>query len=171
MMKKVGPVPVALVVLLVVLVVVDFVVRRTGTGLRLRAVGLNGVFATRLGIPTPWVRALCYVVCAFLAGIAGVLLAAQVGIGDPNAGTSFTLLAIAAPVLGGAALSGGHGSLVGAAIGAGILVLTQSLVTVLGLSDGTSYVFAGTLTLLALLSSADSIRRLRRLLRFRLQAR
>ena len=171
MMKKVGPVPVALVVLLVVLVLVDFVVRRTGTGLRLRAVGLNGVFATRLGIPTPWVRALCYVICAFLAGIAGILLAAQVGIGDPNAGTSFTLLAIAAPVLGGAALSGGHGSLVGAAIGAGILVVTQSLVTVLGLSDGTSYVFAGTLTLLALLSSADSIRRLRRLLRFRLQAR
>ncbi|WP_036571293.1 ATP-binding cassette domain-containing protein [Nocardioides sp. URHA0032] len=169
MMKKVGPVPVALVVLLVVLVVVDFVVRRTGTGLRLRAVGLNAVYATRLGIPTPWVRALCYVLCAFLAGIAGILLAAQVGIGDPNAGTSFTLLAIAAPVLGGAALSGGHGSLVGAAIGAGILVLTQSLVTVLGLSDGTSYVFAGTLTLLALLSSADSIRRLRRLLRFRLQ--
>ena len=168
MQKRVGPVPMALIVLLAVLVVVDFVVRRTGAGLRLRAVGLNGLFATRLGIRTSWVRTLCYVLCAFLAGIAGVLLAAQVGIGDPNAGNSFTLLAIAAPVLGGAALSGGHGSLVGAAIGASILVLSQSLVTVLGMSDGTSYVFAGGLTLLALLSSADSIRRLRRLARFRL---
>ena len=100
----------------------------------------------------------------------GILLAAQVGIGDPNAGNSFTLLAIAAPVLGGAALSGGHGSLVGAAIGAGILVLSQSLVTVLALSDGTSYVFAGVLTLLALLSSGESLARLRRLFRVRAAA-
>lgn len=170
MQKRVGPVPTALIVLLVLLVVIDFVIRRTGSGLRLRAVGLNGLFATRLGIRTPWVRALCYFLCAFLAGTAGVLLAAQVGIGDPNAGNSFTLLAIAAPVLGGAALSGGHGSLVGAAVGASILVISQSLVTVLGLSDGTSYVFAGGLTLLALLSSADSLGRLRRLARFRLHS-
>ncbi|GCD90017.1 ATP-binding cassette domain-containing protein [Nocardioides sp. LS1] len=168
MFKKVGPVPVALIAVLVLLVLADVVFRRTGAGLRIRAVGLNGAFATRLGIPANRVRALCYVVCAAIAGAAGVLLAAQVGIGDPNAGNSFTLLAIAAPVLGGAALSGGHGSLVGAAIGASILVLSQSLVTVLGMSDGTSYVFAGALTLLALLSSGESLARVRRLARFRL---
>ncbi|MGZ4495094.1 MAG: ATP-binding cassette domain-containing protein [Nocardioides sp.] len=168
MFKKVGPVPVALLVVLALLVVADLVFRRTGAGLRVRAVGLNGPFATRLGIRATRVRATCYVVCAAIAALAGVLLAAQVGIGDPNAGNSFTLLAIAAPVLGGAALSGGHGSLVGAAIGASILVLSQSLVTVLGMSDGTSYVFAGVLTLLALLSSGESLARIRRLARFRL---
>ena len=96
-------------------------------------------------------RAGSYLVCSCMAALAGMLLAAQVGIGDPNAGNSFTLLAIAAPVLGGAALSGGHGSLVGAAIGAFILVVSQALVSVLGLSDGASYLFAGGLTLLALL--------------------
>ena len=170
MMQKVGPVPTALIVLLALLVIADFVFRRTGAGLRLRAVGLNGLFATRLGIRTTRVRTLCYVACTATAGVAGILLAAQVGIGDPNAGNSFTLLAIAAPVLGGAALSGGHGSLVGAAIGAGILVLSQSLVTVLALSDGTSYVFAGVLTLLALLSSGESLARLRRLFRVRAAA-
>jgi len=167
MLTKLGPVPVALIVLVVLLVAADVVFRRTGAGLRLRAVGLNGVFARRLGIPTSRVRTLCYLTCAALAGVAGVILAAQVGIGDPNAGNNFTLLAIAAPILGGAALSGGHGSLVGATIGASILVLSQSLVTVLGLSDGTSFVFAGTLTLLALLSSAESLARLRRLVSFR----
>jgi ribose/xylose/arabinose/galactoside ABC-type transport system permease subunit/ABC-type multidrug transport system ATPase subunit len=163
MLNKVGPVPISLIVLLVLLVAADVVLRRTGAGLRLRAVGLNGLFATRLGIPVARIRALCYIACAAIAGAAGVLLAAQVGIGDPNAGNSFTLLAIAAPVLGGAALSGGHGSLVGAAIGASILVLSQSLVAVLGMSDGASYVFAGALTLLALLSSGESLARLRRL--------
>jgi len=168
MLKKVGPIPVALIVLLGLLVVADTWFRRTGGGLRLRAVGLNGQYAARLGIPASRMRALCYVICAGLAGVAGVILAAQVGIGDPNAGNNFTLLAIAAPVLGGAALSGGHGSLVGAAIGASILVLSQSLVTVLALDDGTSFVFAGALTLFALLSSGESLARVRRLVRQRL---
>lgn len=170
MINKVGPVPVSLIVLLLLLVVADFIFRRTGAGLRLRAVGLNGLFATRLGIRAGRVRALSYFACAAVAGAAGVLLAAQVGIGDPNAGNSFTLLAIAAPVLGGAALSGGHGSLVGAAVGAFILVLSQALVTVLGMSDGTSYLFAGGLTLLALLSSGESLARVRRLARRRVAA-
>lgn len=168
MLNRVGPVPISLIVLVVALVLVDLWFRRTGAGLRTRAVGLNGTYAERLGIRASRVRVLCYVLCAALAGIAGMILAAQVGIGDPNAGNDFTLLAIAAPVLGGAALSGGHGSLVGAALGAGILVLSQSLVTVLGMSDGTSYVFAGVLTLLALLSSGESLARVRRMLRFRL---
>jgi ABC-type sugar transport system ATPase subunit/ribose/xylose/arabinose/galactoside ABC-type transport system permease subunit len=168
MLKKVGPIPVSLIVLIGVLVVVDAWFRRTGAGLRVRAVGLNGQYATRLGIPAGRTRALCYVICAAVAGIAGVILAAQLGIGDPNAGNSYTLLAIAAPVLGGAALSGGHGSLVGTAIGAGILVLSQSLVAVLALDDGTSFVFAGVLTLLALLSSGESIARVRHLVRGRL---
>ncbi len=171
MLRKVGPIPVSLIVLLALLVVADIWFRRTGSGLRLRAVGLNGLYATRLGIASTRLRALCYMVCSALAGVAGVILAAQVGIGDPNAGNAFTLLAIAAPVLGGAALSGGHGSLVGAAIGASILVLSQSLVTVLALDDGTSFVFAGVLTLLALLFSGESIARVRRLVRQRLVAR
>ena len=168
MFRKVGPIPWALIVLLGLLVCIDGFFRRTGSGLRLRAVGLNGRYATRLGIPAGWLRALCYMICSALAGIAGVILAAQIGIGDPNAGNSFTLLAIAAPVLGGAALSGGHGSLVGAAVGAGILVLSQSLVTVLALDDGTSLVFAGALTLLALVSSGESIARVRHLVSRRL---
>lgn len=167
MLSRIGPVPISLIVIVAVLVAADFVFRRTGAGLRLRAVGLNGPFATRLGIPTGRVRTLCYLACAAIAGAAGVILAAQVGIGDPNAGNNFTLLAIAAPILGGAALSGGRGTLVGAAIGASILVLSQSLVTVLGLSDGTSYVFAGVLTLLALLSSGESLARVRRFVQFR----
>jgi ribose transport system ATP-binding protein len=161
---RTGPVPYSLIVLVILLALTDVLLRRTGFGLRVRAVGLNGIFAARLGIPARRVRSTCYLLCSVLAALAGILLAGQVGIGDPNAGNSFTLLAIAAPVLGGAALSGGHGSLVGAALGSLILVVSQSLVSVLGLTDGAGLIFAGALTLLALLSSADSLRELRRLL-------
>ena len=168
--RRVGPIPMAMIALIVLLVVVDALLRRTGFGLRLRAVGLNNTYAHRLGIRTLPLRTASYLVCSCMAALAGMLLAAQVGIGDPNAGNSFTLLAIAAPVLGGAALSGGHGSLVGAAIGAFILVISQALVSVLGLSDGASYLFAGGLTLLALVSSAESLDRVRRLARRRASA-
>jgi ABC-type sugar transport system ATPase subunit/ribose/xylose/arabinose/galactoside ABC-type transport system permease subunit len=160
MNAKWGPVPIVLVVLVAAMAIADAVLRRTGFGLRLRAVGLNSTYANRLGVRTVRARVISYFLCSSVAAIAGVLLAAQVGIGDPNAASSLTLLAIAAPVLGGAAVSGGHGSLVGAAVGAFVLVLAQNLVTVLGLSDGTSYVFAGSLTLLALLTSAESLKRI-----------
>jgi ribose transport system ATP-binding protein len=164
---RVGPIPTVMIVLIILLAVVDAVLRHTGFGLRLRAVGLNNVYARRLGIRTLPFRAGSYLLCSCLAAVAGMLLAAQVGTGDPTAGSSFTLLAIAAPVLGGAVLSGGHGSLIGAAIGGFILVISQALVSVLGLSSGASYLFAGGLTLLALVSSAESLGRVRRLLRGR----
>jgi ribose transport system ATP-binding protein len=164
---RVGPIPTVMIVLIVLLAVADALLRHTGFGLRLRAVGLNNVYARRLGIRTLPFRAGSYLLCSCLAAVAGMLLAAQVGIGDPNAGTSFTLLAIAAPVLGGAVLSGGYGSLIGAAIGGFILVTSQALVSVLGLSSGASYLFAGGLTLLALVSSAESLGRVRRMLRGR----
>ena len=54
-------------------------------------------------------------------------------------------------MLGGASLLGGRGSLVGTALGAVLLVLAQSLVPVLGISDATSFLFTGGLTLLGLL--------------------
>lgn len=168
MQRRIGPIPTSMIALILILVLVDALLRHTGFGLRLRAVGLNTTYARRLGIRTMPFRTASYVVCSCAAAVAGLLLAAQVGIGDPNAGNSFTLLAIAAPVLGGAVLSGGHGSLVGAAIGAFILVISQALVSVLALSDGASYLFAGGLTLLALVSSAESLARARRLMRSRL---
>ncbi|WP_375474731.1 ATP-binding cassette domain-containing protein [uncultured Jatrophihabitans sp.] len=148
---RLGFLPAPLIVIVVLLVAGDVALRRTGLGLRVRAVGLNGQFAYRLGTNTVLVRSSAYVVCAVLAALAGVLLAAQVGVGDPSTGTGYTLLAIAAPVLGGASLLGGRGSLIGTAFGAVLLVLAQSLVPVLGISDATSFLFTGGLTLLGLL--------------------
>jgi ribose transport system ATP-binding protein len=149
--KKLGPLPAPLIVLAVLFIIGDVALRRSGLGLRVRAVGLNGAFAYRLGTNTILVRSAAYVTCALLAAVAGVLLAAQVGVGDPSPGQGYTLLAIAAPVLGGASLLGGRGSMIGTALGGVLLALSQSLVPVLGISDATSYLFTGGLTLLGLL--------------------
>jgi ribose transport system ATP-binding protein len=148
---SVGPVPVPLIVVVAVFVLCDFLLRSTGRGLRLRAVGLDAVLAFRLGQNTPRQRQLAYVGCAVLASVAGILLAAQVGVGDSTVGNQFTLLAVAAPILGGASLLGGRGSFVGCLVGALLLALSEALPSVLNLSNGLSYVLAGALTLVAIL--------------------
>ncbi|MGH9108410.1 MAG: ATP-binding cassette domain-containing protein [Acidimicrobiales bacterium] len=146
-----GPVPVALIVVVALFAVCDVFLRSTGRGLRLRAVGLDPLLAFRLGENTPRQRQLAYVGCAIMASIAGVLLAAQVGVGDSTVGNPFTLLAIAAPILGGASLLGGRGSFVGCLVGALLLALSEALPGVLHLSNGLSFVIAGALTLVAIL--------------------
>jgi len=149
--KQVGPFPVPILVVAVLFVLADGVLTRTGRGLRTRAVGLNALYAFRLGQNAPKHRQVAYVACAILAAVAGVLLAGQVGVGDSTVGNNYTLLAIAAPILGGASLLGGRGSFVGCLVGALLLATSQSLPTVLSLSDGTSFLLTGALTLLALL--------------------
>jgi ribose transport system ATP-binding protein len=148
---KVWVFPVPLLVLAVLFVAADRWVRSSGRGLGLRSVGLNPQFAYRLGVNAPRLRQLSYIGCAIVAGFAGILLSAQVGVGDSTVGNDYTLLAVAAPVLGGASLLGGYGSFVGCLLGAVLLALAQTLPTTLDLNDAASFLLTGGLTLLALL--------------------
>lgn len=150
--SSVWAVPWVLIVLAALFMAGDWILRSTGHGLRLRSVGLNSAFAYRLGINATRLRVLSYVLCGVLAALAGVFLAGQIGIGDPRGGAGFTLLAIAAPVLGGASLFGGYGTLVGALLGALVLVLAQTLPTILGINVAWGFILTGGLTLLALLA-------------------
>ena len=148
--KKLWVFPWPLVVIGVLFIVADWLMRSTGTGLRLRAVGLNSQFAYRLGVNAPRLRQLSYVMCAALAGVAGVILAGQVGIGDSTVGNQYILLAIAAPIIGGASLLGGRGTFVGCGLGSVLLALGLTLPTTLSLGEGWNYILTGGLTLIAL---------------------
>ena len=91
--------------------------------------------AQRLGMRTRRIAVCAYLACGVLSAVAGIAVAAQVSIGDATVGGNYTLLAIAAPVLGGASLLGGRGSFLGCLVGAIVLAVTQSLPQVLGISD------------------------------------
>lgn len=143
--------PWALLIVAILFVAADRALRGSGAGLRMRAVGLNPQFAFRLGVNAPRMRQVAYVLCAILAALAGLLLAGQVGVGDSTVGSPYTLVAIAAPILGGASLLGGRGTFVGCLLGSLLLALGQTLPTTLGLAEGASYYLTGGLTLLALL--------------------
>jgi ribose transport system ATP-binding protein len=106
-------------------------------------------------------QAAAYVVCSAIAAVAGLVVAAQVGIGDATVGSTYTLLAITAPVLGGALLTGGRGTFSGSALGALVLAITLSVVVFIGLATGLAFVLIGALTLAALVATPETLARIR----------
>jgi ribose transport system ATP-binding protein len=121
-----GWVPVAFIVACVLTVVAELVLRFTRFGLMLRAVGSDETRAHRLGARVNLVHVSAYVLCSWFAAAGGLMLASQIGIGDPRVGVNYTLTSITAVVLGGASIFGGRGSFIGALLGA---VLIQQIIT------------------------------------------
>jgi ribose transport system permease protein len=104
------------------------VLARTVFGRHVRAIGDNEKAAEYTGLPIRRTKVWVYSLTGLLAGIAGVLYAAENHQGNPNAGVAYELDAIAAVVIGGTRLSGGKGSISGTIVGALIMgVLTNML--------------------------------------------
>jgi ribose transport system permease protein len=101
---------------------------RTVYGRYLRAIGENEKAAAFTGLPIRMARTMTYVVCGGAAALAGLVHAARSHQGNPNDGVAYELDVIAAVVIGGTVLSGGHGTILGTVTGTLILgVLTNVL--------------------------------------------
>lgn len=128
-----GPVPAAAVVWLVFTVVMVLIVRRTIWGRYLYAIGANPVSSYISGVRVPLVTLLSYVMSGVSAAIAGLVLAAYIGVGTLKLGDDYMLNSIAAAVLGGTPFEGGRGSIVGTVGGALFLYVLFSLLSVMQL--------------------------------------
>jgi ribose transport system ATP-binding protein len=146
---KVGPIPVSFIAAVVVAVLLERGLRRGRWGLRLRAAGSREDAARAVGVPVRWTVVRAYIACSLLTFVGGVLLMAQLGIGDASQGTSYTLSCITAVVLGGASLFGGRGSFIGVLLGAFLIQQITNATTFLGLSQSWQYWSVGLLALLA----------------------
>lgn len=101
---------------------------RTRWGRHLYAVGGNETAAHAAGLDVTGLKLFAYGTCGTLAGLAGVVLAARITTGQPNAGVAYELDAIAAVVIGGTSLSGGVGGIGGTLLGVLLLgVINSSL--------------------------------------------
>ena len=98
--------------------VAGLLLARFRPGRYLYAVGGNEEAARASGINTHGIKVASYAICAGLAGLAGIVQASRITTGQPNAGISYELDAIAAVVIGGTSLSGGIGSVTGTLLGA-----------------------------------------------------
>ena len=147
---SIGFVPVAFIVMLVGASLWDIWLYATPAGLTLRAVGHDAQAARRIGAATTRLRVGAFIMSGLMAAVASFFLAAQVGIGDPRAGTSYALSSLAAAVLGGSSLMGGRGTFIGAIVSALFLTLIINILPLLGLSSVVGLISVGVLLLLGL---------------------
>jgi rhamnose transport system permease protein len=128
-----------------------YYLRSFRSGRELYAIGSNPEGAQLAGIPVARRVFTAFTLCGGIAGVGGVLWAAQYQtINSGAGGTNFSLIVIAAVVVGGVAIFGGSGSAVGAAIGALLLETINVALDVLGISDFWDQAIAGFLLLLAI---------------------
>ena len=127
-----------------------YYLRSYRSGRELYAIGSNPEAARLAGIPAGRRVFTAFAVSGAIAGLAGVLWAAQYQTIDSTAGTGYELTVISAVVVGGVAIFGGSGSAVGAAIGALLLSAITSALNVLGISQLWLTAISGFLLLLAI---------------------
>jgi len=145
----IGFLPAGLVLTLLMVACAEWLLFRTGFGRSFRAVGSSPLASHRLGIDSRRLTWLAFVISGFLAGIGGLMLAGQVGIGSPSTGSDYTLMSITVVVLGGASVSGGRGSFISTLLGAALVQATSSASSYIDANSSVHYTVIGTLTLLA----------------------
>ncbi len=124
-----GWLPIEVVVALAVAVVFGFILARTKFGLRTYAIGSNEAGARRAGIRVDRHLVMVYGISGLLAGLAGLMVTANLQSASVTAGSNDELYAIASVVIGGASIFGGRGTIFGTFIGTSILaVLTTGLI-------------------------------------------
>jgi len=114
---------------ILIAIVMQVILRRTRYGNWIFATGGNPGAALSQGVPTKWVKVSAFVLVGLLTGFASVIqLAYRLSV-DPLRGVGMELIAVAACVIGGARLSGGYGSVLGACVGMLLIqMLEQGLV-------------------------------------------
>jgi ribose transport system permease protein len=123
-------IPKAAVVLLVVVGVIWIPIRRSRLGLSLYAIGSNQLAAFRNGVPVGRTKIVAYAITGLFSALAGISLTASTGIGTPVPGP-YTLLSVAAVVLGGVSLMGGRGGVLGPILAVVVLSLLRTDMTFL----------------------------------------
>jgi simple sugar transport system permease protein len=127
------------------------ILTRTRFGVRIIAAGGNLVGAAEAGVPIRRVKVWCFVMCSFLAGLVGIIDAVKYGTLDPgNIGVDYILYAIGACVIGGTALTGGRGTVLGAFIGAILIGILEDGLTLIGISTNDLFIYIGVIIIVAM---------------------
>jgi ribose transport system permease protein len=144
-------VPVPVVIALICIVCMWFLMSRMSYGTQLYAVGGNIKAARLSAINTNRTLISAYVICAFIAGITGLLLTARVESGEANLGGTMALESIAACVIAGVSLRGGIGRVESVVLGAFFIVLVQNGMNLAQVSSYMQMVLLGILLVLAVI--------------------
>jgi ribose transport system permease protein len=135
-------VPKAAIVLIVVVAIIWIPVARSRLGLSIYAIGSNNLAAFRSGVAVGRTKVLAYMLTGLFSALAGLSLTASTGIGSPVPGP-YTLLSVAAVVLGGVSLAGGRGGVFGPMVAVVVLQLIRTDMTFLNINTNLAVVAQG----------------------------
>jgi rhamnose transport system permease protein len=157
--RTIAGIPYLAIVIAIVIAIGAYYLRTFRSGRDLYAIGSNPEAARLAGIKVGRRVFTAFAISGAIAGLAGVLWAAQYETIDSTAGTGYELQVISAVVVGGVAIFGGSGSAIGAALGALLLNTINTALNVLGISPFWDETIAGALLLVAIiLDKAISVR-------------
>jgi putative multiple sugar transport system permease protein len=141
--------PVVLIILAILIIAYSVVTKRTVFGRQVYAIGGNLAAATLSGVKVRAVNFRIFVNMGLLAGVAGVVFSSRSNGAQPAAGNMFELDAIAACFIGGAAVTGGVGTVVGAMVGGLIMGVMSNGMQLMGINQSIQSVVKGLVLLLA----------------------
>lgn len=149
--NRLANIPIGVLVMIAVAIFFSLLLTRTAFGRWVYSTGGNARAAELSGVPVKRVQVTVYVLSGICAALAGLVLSSQLTSAGPTAGTTYELTAIAAVVVGGAALTGGRGGVRGTLLGAFVIGFLSDGLVIIGVSSYWQTVFTGTVIVLAVL--------------------
>ena len=152
-------VPPAAIIMLVLFAVFAFVSRKTAFGRSVFAIGGNPHAAFLSGINVARIRVALFAIAGAMAAVSGILLLSRLGSGNATAASGLEFDVIAAVVVGGTALSGGRGSMLGTLLGVLVITLIGNGLVLLGINPFFQQVVRGLIIVVAVLANIQAIKR------------
>lgn len=149
-------IPMSLILMLLSYVVFHLISKYTLFGRNVYMIGGNPQASFLAGIKVNKNRFLIYLLNGFMAGVSGILLSAQTGAGIPAAAANYNMTALSAVILGGAALTGGKGTIFGTFLGSMVLAVLQNGMTMMSVGSYWQDIIIGMVLVLAV--SIDAIK-------------
>lgn len=146
-----GVVPYIAIIAIAILIITWYILKYTAFGRKVYMVGGNEQASYLSGINSNKVKFMAFIFSSLTAGIAGFLLACQVGAALPQSGAGTEMATISAVILGGISLAGGKGKISGTILGVLILQVINNGLTLLSVNAYFQMVVSGTVLLLAVL--------------------
>jgi ribose transport system permease protein len=144
---RIADIPVSVPMMIAIFIVGWVILNRSVFGRRVQAVGGSAEAARLAGVRTGLVQGGTYVIVGVLAAFAGVISVSQLGVGQGTAGGSLALESISVVIIGGAALTGGEGSVARTAVGVAILATLNNIFFSLAVNNSWQLVSQGAIVI------------------------
>lgn len=150
-----GPIPIAIIYAAIIGIIMHILLKNTTFGRKTYAIGGSKEAAKLVGVSVNKMLISIYVLSAILAGIAGIIMAARLRVGTALVGDGLELDAIASVVIGGAAFTGGRGTVMNTVLGVLILGIIGNIMNLMGVATYPQMMIKGAIIVAAVLAKRD----------------